>query len=145
MSTKQQPTSPGSEVDQRYAVYDERKRKRMISNRESARRSRMRKQQHLDVMVGQVSQLQNENNLLSQKIDNTNQLYLGVASENNVLRAQLAELTDRLRSLNSVLEIVSDVSGLVVDIPDIPDTLLEPWQLPCPIHPITASADMFQY
>ncbi|CAI9767860.1 unnamed protein product [Fraxinus pennsylvanica] len=144
MSTKQQPTSSSSDVDQRYAVYDERKRKRMISNRESARRSRMRKQQHLDEMVGQASQLQNENNLLSQKINNTTQLYLGVASENNVLRAQLAELTDRLRSLNSVLEIVSDVSGLAVDIPDIPDTLLEPWQMPCPIQPITASVDMFQ-
>ncbi|XP_022890525.1 bZIP transcription factor 53-like [Olea europaea var. sylvestris] len=145
MSTKQQPTSPGSEMDQRHAGNDERKRKRMISNRESARRSRMRKQQHLDEMVGQVSQLQTENSLLSQKINNTTELYLGVASENNVLRAQLAELTDRLRSLNSVLEIVSDVSGLVLDIPDIPDTLLEPWQLPCPIHSITASADMFQY
>ncbi|KAL2540432.1 basic region/leucine zipper motif 53 [Abeliophyllum distichum] len=145
MSTKQQPTSPGSDVDQRYAVYDERKRKRMISNRESARRSRMRKQQHLDEMIGQASQLENENNLLSQKINDSTQLYLGVASDNNVLRAQLAELTDRLRSLNSVLEIVSEVSGLVVDIPDIPDTLLEPWQLPCPIQPITASADMFQY
>ncbi|XP_022876371.1 bZIP transcription factor 53-like [Olea europaea var. sylvestris] len=144
MSTKQQPTSSGSDVDQRYAVHDERKRKRMISNRESARRSRMRKQQHLDEMVGQASRLQNENNLLSQKINNTTQLYLGIASENNVLRAQLGELTDRLISLNSVLEIVSDVSGLAVDIPDIPDTLLEPWQLPCPIQPITASADMFQ-
>lgn len=124
---------------------DERKRKRKLSNRESARRSRMRKQQHLDELIGQEQQLQDENKKIREMIDGASQLYLNFASENNVLRAQVAELTDRLRSLNSVLQIASEVSGLAFDIPDIPDTLLEPWQLPCPVQPITASADMFQY
>ncbi|KAL3629163.1 hypothetical protein CASFOL_026385 [Castilleja foliolosa] len=69
----------------------------------------------------------------------------GFYTENNVVRAQLAELTDRRRSLNSVLQIASEVSGFAFDIQDIPDNLLEPWQLPCPVHPIPASADMFGY
>ncbi|EYU46806.1 hypothetical protein ABFS83_04G007400 [Erythranthe nasuta] len=138
MSSKQQPTSPGSDMD-------ERKRKRKLSNRESARRSRMRKQQHLDEMIAQETQIQEENKKLRQMIDSASQLYINFASDNNVLRAQVTELTDRLRSLNSVLQIASEVSGLAFDIPDIPDTLLEPWQLPCPIQPIAASADMFQY
>ncbi|KAK4441831.1 bZIP transcription factor 53 [Sesamum alatum] len=138
MASKQLPTSPSSETD-------ERKRKRKLSNRESARRSRMRKQQHLDELSGQVSQMQEENKKLREKIDGASQLYLNFASENNVLRAQVAELTDRLRSLNSVLQIASEVSGLVFDIQDIPDTMLEPWQLPCPIQAIPASADTFQY
>ncbi|KAI3460755.1 hypothetical protein Pfo_017418 [Paulownia fortunei] len=138
MASKELPASPGLDMD-------ERKRKRKLSNRESARRSRMRKQQHFDELTVQVSQMQEENKKLSQMIDGATQLYLNFASENNVLRAQLAELTDRLRSLNSVLQIASEVSGLVFDIPDIPDSLLEPWQLPCPIQPIPASADMFQY
>lgn len=138
MSSKLPPSSPGSDGD-------ERKRKRKLSNRESARRSRMRKQQHLDELIGQEQQLQDENKKLREMIDGASQFYLNFASENNVLRAQVAELTDRLRSLNSVLQIASEVSGLAFDIPDIPDTLLEPWQMPCPVQPIAASADMFQY
>ncbi|CAI9761496.1 unnamed protein product [Fraxinus pennsylvanica] len=146
MSTKQQTTSSGSDVvDQSYATLDERKRKRMISNRESARRSRMKKQQHLDGLIAQTSQLQEENKKLEQMIDGVYQLYLNFASENSVLRAQVTELTDRLQSLNSVLQIASEVSGMAFDIPLIPDSLLEPWQLPCPIQPIPVSADMFQY
>lgn len=124
---------------------DERKRKRKLSNRESARRSRQRKQQHLDELMAQESKIQEENKKLRQMIDSASDLYINFASENNVLRAQVVELTDRLRSLNSVLQIASEVSGLAFDIPDIPDTLLEPWQLPCPIQPIPASADMFEY
>lgn len=137
MGSKQSPTRPGSDND-------ERKRKRKLSNRESARRSRMRKQQRMDELIGEVGQMQEENKKLSQMIDATTQLHLKVASNNDVLRAQVAELTDRLRSLNSVLQIASEVSGLVVDIPEIPDTLLEPWQLPCPIQSVPASVDMFQ-
>ncbi|XP_074314874.1 bZIP transcription factor 53 [Silene latifolia] len=134
---QQQTGSSGSESDPRYANMDERKRKRMISNRESARRSRLRKQQHLDELIGQANNIKIENADVSRRIDATSKIYAGVESENNVLRAQIMELTDRLRSLNSVLEIVEEVSGLTMDIPDIPETLLEPWQLPCPVRPIS--------
>ncbi|XP_059625587.1 bZIP transcription factor 53 [Cornus florida] len=142
---RQASSGSGSDVDPRNGKVDEKKRKRMISNRESARRSRMRKQQHLDDLIGQMSQLQKENNHVSQKIDAASQMYVGVESENNVLRARLAELTDRLSSLNSVLEIAEEVSGFAMDIPQLPDILMEPWQFPCSIQPITASANMFQY
>lgn len=115
-----------------------------MSNRESARRSRMKKQQRMDELIGEVGQIKEDNKKLGEMIDSTSHLYLNVASNNNVLRAQVAELTERLRSLNSVLEIASDVSGLALDIPEIPDTLHEPWQLPCPIQPVPASLDMFK-
>lgn len=78
----------------------------------------MRKQQRMDEMIGEVSWIQEENKKLSQKIEATTQLHLNIASNNNVLRAQLAELTDRLSSLNSVLQIASEASGLVVEILD---------------------------
>ncbi|XP_024966309.1 bZIP transcription factor 53 [Cynara cardunculus var. scolymus] len=129
----------GSDGDPRYANLDERKRKRMISNRESARRSRAKKQICLDELLGQINHLQNDNNTIMRKIDGATHMFVGVASQNNVLRAQLTELTDRLHSLNSVLHIAQEVSGLAMDIPEVPDTLLEPWKLPCPTHPITAS------
>lgn len=144
MALTQQPASSGSD-GQRYATNDDRKRKRMESNRESARRSRMRKQQHLEELMSQMTQLQNQNVLWREKIDAVGRNYLTLDAENNVLRAQMAELTERLDSLNSLTRFWADANGLAVDIPEIPDTLLEPWQLPCPIQPITASANMFQF
>lgn len=141
----QNQVSSGSDGDLRYATFDEKKRKRMISNRESARRSRMKKQQHVDKLIAEMNQLQGQNKVVTQKINEATDVFVGVASENNVLRAQLSELTDRLHSLNSVLHIVEEVSGIAMDIPQVPDTLMEPWQLPCPAQPITTSANMFNF
>ncbi|WCJ22316.1 basic region/leucine zipper motif 53 [Euphorbia peplus] len=145
MQKQTQTVSSGSDSDPRYANVDERKRKRMISNRESARRSRQRKQKQMEDLVNEASLLQNENGNLMHNINISSERFSQVESANNVLRAQAMELTERLRSLNSVLQMVEDVSGLRMDIPEIPDPLLRPWQLPCPVHPIMASADMFEY
>ncbi|KAK4367261.1 hypothetical protein RND71_015141 [Anisodus tanguticus] len=127
------------------AKFDERKRKRMESNRESAKRSRMRKQQRLEKLMSEKTQLQNQNGLCHERIDSVERNYRVLDAENNVLRAQLAELTERLDSLNSLTRFWVDATGFPVDIPEIPDALLEPWQLPCPIQPIDASSGMFQF
>ncbi|RZC56232.1 hypothetical protein C5167_015090 [Papaver somniferum] len=139
-----QQVSSGSEGDPQYIMVDDKKKRRMISNRESARRSRMKKQKHLDGLLNQVVELQKQNDEITQRANSTTQIYNNVDSENKILRAQMAELTDRLQSLNSVLRIVEEVSGFDIDIPEIPDPLLKPWQVPCPYMPIMASADMFQ-
>ncbi|XP_055818054.1 bZIP transcription factor 53-like [Solanum dulcamara] len=144
MALTQQPASSGSD-GQRYATNDERKRKRMESNRESAKRSRMRKQLHLEELMSQLTQMQNQSAVWHERIDSVGRNYHTIDAENNVLRAQMAELTERLDSLNSLTRFWADANGLAVDIPEIPDTLLEPWQLPYPIQPITASADMLQF
>ncbi|XP_050204055.1 bZIP transcription factor 53 [Mercurialis annua] len=142
---RQASTSSGSDGDPRYANVDERKRKRMISNRESARRSRQRKQKQMEDLINEAALLQNENSKLRQSADVSSQRYAEVKSANDVLKAQANELTDRLRSLNSVLQLVEDYSGFAVDIPEIPDPLLRPWQLPCSVQPIMAAADLFEY
>ncbi|KAF6156922.1 hypothetical protein GIB67_039683 [Kingdonia uniflora] len=141
-----QPVSSGSgSEDPQYVMVDDRKKRRMLSNRESARRSRMKKQKHLDELINQVVQLQRENNEIVQRVDTTTTCYINVESENNILRTQMMELSDRLQSLNNVLHIIEDVSGFSMDIPEIPDPLLKPWQLPCPSQPIMASSNMFLY
>lgn len=101
-----------SEEDFQLAM-DQRKRKRMQSNRESARRSRMRKQKHLDDLIAQVDQLRKENNQILTSVNITTQHYMNIESENSVLRAQLLELTQRLDSLNDILNFINTSSGIL--------------------------------
>lgn len=93
------------------AAADQRKRKRMLSNRESARRSRQRKQKHLDDLTAQASQLRKENAQIVTALNVTTQHYLGVEAENSVLRTQMMELTQRLQSLNEILNCMNAASS----------------------------------
>ncbi|KAI9118420.1 hypothetical protein K1719_010752 [Acacia pycnantha] len=108
MASNHRPASSGSD-DPRSDVMGE--RKRMQSNRESARRSQMKKQKQLEDLTNEISRLQ--------------------SADYGIVR--------RLRFLNSMLEIADEVIGLSVEIPEIPDPLLKPWQLPYLIQPITTS------
>ncbi|TKY52458.1 Ocs element-binding factor 1 [Spatholobus suberectus] len=139
MASTQRPASSGSS-EGGDAAMDERKRKRMESNRESARRSRMRKQKQLEDLADEASRLQAANERLAQSIKAKEEAWVEMEAANDIIRAQTMELADRLRSLNSILEIAEEVSGLSVEIPQIPDPFLRPWQIP---HPIMASPDVF--
>ncbi|EOA17614.1 hypothetical protein CARUB_v10005978mg [Capsella rubella] len=86
------------------SLMEQRKRKRMLSNRESARRSRMKKQKLLDDLTAQVNHLKKENSDIVTSVSITTQHYLTVEAENSVLRAQLDELNHRLQSLNDIIE-----------------------------------------
>lgn len=94
----------GSEGD----LMDQRKRKRMQSNRESARRSRQRKQNHLDELMAQAAQLRKENNQIITTTNLTTQQFVKVEAENSVLRAQMDELSQRLQSLNDILDYINN-------------------------------------
>ena len=100
----------GSDEDLQQLM-DKRKRKRMISNRESARRSRMRKQKHLDDLTAQAAQLRKENNEIITTINVTTQQFLTVESDNSILRAQVAELSHRLESLNEIIGFLNVGNG----------------------------------
>ncbi|KAJ4809848.1 BZIP transcription factor [Rhynchospora pubera] len=91
----------GSEEDLQ-ALMKQRKQKRMLSNRESARQSRMRKQKHLDDLTAQVDQLKKENGQIVRALNVTTQSYFAVEAENSVLRTQHLELRNRLQSLNEI-------------------------------------------
>ncbi|KAK4792800.1 hypothetical protein SAY86_023235 [Trapa natans] len=113
--TPSQNFGGGSEQQQQVHVMIQRKRKRMISNRESARRSRMRKQKHLDDLSGQLSHLTSENGRLTAAVEATAHLYLAVEAENSVLRAQAAELSHRLQSQNEIISFVNSGSFFLED------------------------------
>lgn len=132
MSTKPARLSSSSEEDALPVIFDEKKRKRMDSNRQSARRSRMRKQQHLDDLLNDITRLKNENKQIEIQINMYTQRYMEVESNNTIMRSNVMELIDRLKYLNSVLQFVEEFSGMGIDIPEIPDPLLKPWQLPYP-------------
>jgi septal ring factor EnvC (AmiA/AmiB activator) len=101
----------GSEEDLQLLM-DQRKRKRMISNRESARRSRMRKQKHLDDLVSQVGKLRKENQEILTSVNITTQQCLSVEAENSVLKAQMNELSNRLESLNEIVGAMNSSNGV---------------------------------
>ncbi|MCI25532.1 BZIP transcription factor, partial [Trifolium medium] len=64
----------------------------MISNRESARRSRMRKQKQLDELWSQVVWLRNENHQLLDKLNNFSETHDRVVQENVQLKEEASEL-----------------------------------------------------
>lgn len=155
-STQLQMNS-GSEKE----LHHQRKRKRMQSNRESARRSRMRKQQHLDDLTAQVTQLRKENSQILTSINITNQHYINVEAENLVLKAQMAELSQRLDSLTEILNFINDNNnnhnGVFETEPaqllqtgstaaDHYSFMMNPWNNLLHVNqPIMATADMLQY
>ncbi|XP_050365391.1 bZIP transcription factor 11 [Argentina anserina] len=135
----------------------QRKRKRMLSNRESARRSRMRKQKHLDDLTAQMAQLKKENHQIISSLNITSQHYMNIEADNSVLRAQAAELNNRLQSLNEIITFLNanHGGGCVEDsshnsnnnnfTEPSADCFFNPLNLSYLNQPIMASAEMFQY
>lgn len=143
----------GSEEDLQ-ALMDQRKRKRMLSNRESARRSRMRKQKHLDDLTAQMALLRKENHQIISSLNITSQHYMNMEADNSVLRAQVAELRNRLQSLNEIITFLNanNGGGVVEDYSSnnnftepSADCFFNPLNLSYLNQPIMASAEMFQY
>ncbi|KAM3328217.1 basic leucine zipper 43 [Capsicum galapagoense] len=92
--------STSDEADeQQLRINDERKQRRMISNRESARRSRMRKQRHLDELWSQVLRLRTENNNLIDKLNHVSECHEKVLQENVQLKEEASDLRQMLTDL----------------------------------------------
>ncbi|XP_039029691.1 basic leucine zipper 43-like [Hibiscus syriacus] len=85
--------STSDEADeQQLSLIIERKQRRMISNRESARRSRMRKQRHLDELWAHVVWLRNENHQLLDKLNHVSETHEKALQENSQLKEEASEL-----------------------------------------------------
>ncbi|KAK4766703.1 hypothetical protein SAY87_008345 [Trapa incisa] len=101
---------------------DPKKVRRMLSNRESARRSRKRKQAHLTELETQVAQLRDENSSLLKGLADVSQKYKDASVDNRVLKADIETLrakvkmaeesVKRLTGLNPMLHAMSEISAV---------------------------------
>ncbi|MED6108667.1 hypothetical protein PIB30_026233 [Stylosanthes scabra] len=92
-------------------IIDERRQKRMISNRESARRSRMRKQKHLDELWSQVVRLRNENHNLIDKLNHVFESHERAIQENARLKEEASDLRQMLTELQLATAATTTFSG----------------------------------
>lgn len=103
LSEQEQAQAPPHAREDCSSVVDERKRRRMISNRESARRSRMRKQKHLENLRNQVNRLRVGNRELTNRVRLVTHHYQLVRNENEQLRSESVILRQRLWDIRQVL------------------------------------------
>ncbi|MCD7458124.1 Light-inducible protein cprf2 [Datura stramonium] len=98
--------------------------RRMLSNRESARRSRRRKQAHLTELETQVSQVRVENSSLLKRLTDISQKYNEAAVDNRVLKADVEtlrakvkmaeETVKRVTGLNPLFQAMSEISTIMM-------------------------------
>ncbi|CAL5197817.1 unnamed protein product [Lathyrus oleraceus] len=96
---KQKPDSD----EPNHRVIDERKRRRMLSNRESARRSRMRKQRHVENLRNQLNKCRIENRELKNRLQFIVFHYNRIRTENEWLRSERTVLNQRINNYTQIL------------------------------------------
>ncbi|KAJ7537518.1 hypothetical protein O6H91_11G009300 [Diphasiastrum complanatum] len=77
----------------------------MLSNRESARRSRQRKQQYLEELREQVLELRAEHSQMLSKVSAVSQQFAQLTQENQFLRIHAMDLSQQLQRLNQNITI----------------------------------------
>lgn len=144
-------TSYSSPSDEDMKARLERKRRRMDSNRESARRSRMRKRKQLEDLTAEVDRLKASRNAALTALATVNQHYMAVEAENSVLRTQHGELSNRLHAMNEIINYMNGINNNNTNNPNGFDPGsgsgfdMNPWNVSggVSLHPLMASGDLF--
>lgn len=105
-------TQGNSTSDEDQQVVDDRKQRRMLSNRESARRSRLRKQQHLDELRTHVAQLRAQNSQMLSSFNLASQHFAQLTEENEQLRSEAMDLSHQLQRLHQTVSAQRSTNGL---------------------------------
>ncbi|RLN40362.1 bZIP transcription factor 53-like [Panicum miliaceum] len=113
------------------ATEEERRRNRMTSNRLSARKSRMKRQQHVDDLTAEAERLRRENEAMRAGAGEALRRGRALEQENRVLAAHARQLCAALLQRNSQLRLLG---GVPLDVPGVPDHLVQlyggPHQMP---------------
>ncbi|KAE9596712.1 hypothetical protein Lal_00007800 [Lupinus albus] len=89
--------------DRGVTIVEERKRRRMVSNRESARRSRMRKQRHLENLRNQLNLFRVKNRELNTQLQILHNHCDQVRAENDWLRSERTLLCQKLSNITQFM------------------------------------------
>ncbi|XP_059439490.1 light-inducible protein CPRF2 [Corylus avellana] len=113
-----------NELTQSTDPADVKRVRRMLSNRESARRSRRRKQAHLTELETKVAELRVENSSLLKRLTDISQKYNEAAVDNRVLKADVEtfrakvkmaeETVKRITGLNPMFHAMSEISTVAM-------------------------------
>ncbi|KAG2730520.1 hypothetical protein I3843_01G290600 [Carya illinoinensis] len=137
-----QPAGSGSEADAiKYGLMDEKKRKRMQSNRESAKRSRIKQQKKMEDLTDEKARLLRELEKNSARYSCRERGWYSLESENNLLMAEKMCLAKRLDELNSLIVNLGLVKNITPKSPE--PIMLNPSQLPTSMQLVAASAGRF--
>ncbi|KAI3729595.1 hypothetical protein L6452_18256 [Arctium lappa] len=102
--------STSDEADEQQTdMISERKRRRMISNRESARRSRVRKQRQLNELLSQLVRLRTDNHALMEQLNHLVESHKRAVEEN----AQLKEESTDIRRMLDEIQLVNACSNML--------------------------------
>ncbi|KAG5543681.1 hypothetical protein RHGRI_016441 [Rhododendron griersonianum] len=96
-------STSGSETGRTVYSVNERKRRRMESNRESARRSRWRKKKHLEDVTNEVDRLKSENRELKNRLCLVSHQCQIVKRETNRLQIESLLIRQKLSGLCQIL------------------------------------------
>ncbi|URD75555.1 bZIP transcription factor domain containing protein [Musa troglodytarum] len=87
----------GGQCEQSTDVIDTKRMRRMVSNRESARRSRKRKQAHLADLELQVDQLRGENESLFKQLTDASDEFTEAVTNHRILKSNVEALRIKVR------------------------------------------------
>ncbi|CAH8362919.1 unnamed protein product [Eruca vesicaria subsp. sativa] len=93
---------------------DVKRARRMLSNRESARRSRRRKQEEMNKLDTEVGQLRGEHSTLLKRLSDVNQKFSTAVVDNRILKADIETLRTKVKMAEDTVKRVTGMNPMLL-------------------------------